>query len=106
MGHKHSELGEKANISESLILRPFRPRPCDYSFDEWVKVKIGHTNIYESDREILFNEWILDSFDVEEEYAKEIGNPYSRRFDEYKRVFDNEFEQLSTEYTLRIGKKG
>nr|GEV86212.1 hypothetical protein [Tanacetum cinerariifolium]GEV89634.1 hypothetical protein [Tanacetum cinerariifolium]GEW06050.1 hypothetical protein [Tanacetum cinerariifolium] len=36
-----SELGEKANISESLKLRPFRPRPCDYSFDEWLKVKIG-----------------------------------------------------------------
>ncbi|GJS49007.1 hypothetical protein Tco_0599128 [Tanacetum coccineum] len=47
-----------------------------------------------------------DSFDVEEEYSKEIGNPYSRRFEEYKRVFDNEVEQQSNEYTLRIGKKG
>ncbi|GJV55461.1 reverse transcriptase domain-containing protein [Tanacetum coccineum] len=45
-------------------------------------------------------------FDVEEEYAKEIGNPYARRFDEYKRVFDNEIEHLSNEYTLRIGNKG
>ncbi|GKA34547.1 hypothetical protein Tco_0720976 [Tanacetum coccineum] len=27
-------------------------------------------------------------------------------FDEYKRVFDNEVEQLSNEYTLRFGKKG
>ncbi|GJS18103.1 hypothetical protein Tco_0412575 [Tanacetum coccineum] len=51
-------------------------------------------------------EKILDSFDVEYEYAKEIGNPYSRRFDEYKRVFDNEVENLSNEYTLRMGKKG
>ncbi|GKF04226.1 hypothetical protein Tco_0034894, partial [Tanacetum coccineum] len=100
------ELGEKANISESPKLRPFRPRPCDYSFDEWLKVKIEHTNIFNSDREIVFNEWILDSFDVEEEYAKEIGNPYSRRFNEYKQVFDNEVEQLSNEYTLRIGKRG
>ncbi|GJT95508.1 hypothetical protein Tco_1091026 [Tanacetum coccineum] len=33
-------------------------------------------------------------------------NPYSRRFDEYKRVFYNEVENLSNEYTLRIGKKG
>ncbi|GJT90685.1 hypothetical protein Tco_1079530 [Tanacetum coccineum] len=33
-------------------------------------------------------------------------NPYSRRFDEYKQVFDNEVEQLSNEYTLRIGIKG
>ncbi|GJW52761.1 hypothetical protein Tco_0096846, partial [Tanacetum coccineum] len=48
----------------------------------------------------------INSFDVEEEYAKEIRNPYSRRFDEYKQVFNNEVEQLSNEYTLRIGKKG
>ncbi|GJY73953.1 hypothetical protein Tco_0478384 [Tanacetum coccineum] len=101
-----SELGEKANVSESLKLKPFRPRPCDYWFDKWLKVKIGHTNIYDSDREIVFNEWILDSFNVKYEYAKEIGNPYSRRFDEFKRVFDNEVENLSNEYTLRIGKKG
>ncbi|GJS08313.1 hypothetical protein Tco_0365109 [Tanacetum coccineum] len=95
---------EKANMSESSMLQPFRLRPCDS--DEWLKVKIGHTNIYDSDREIMFIEWILDSFDVEYEYAKEIRNPYSRRFDEYKRVFDNEVENLSNKYTLRIGKKG
>ncbi|GKB47954.1 reverse transcriptase domain-containing protein, partial [Tanacetum coccineum] len=41
-----------------------------------------------------------------EEHAKEIRNPYSQRFDEYKRVFDNEVENLSNEYTLRVGKKG
>ncbi|GJW77980.1 reverse transcriptase domain-containing protein [Tanacetum coccineum] len=80
--------------------------PCDYSFDEWLKVKIGHTNIYNSDWEIVFNEWILDNFDVEEEYAKEIRNPYSRRFDEYKQVFDIEVEQLSNEYTLKLEKRG
>ncbi|GJY42095.1 hypothetical protein Tco_0429365 [Tanacetum coccineum] len=28
---------------------------------------------------------ILDSYDVEEEYAREIGDPYSRRFDQYNR---------------------
>ncbi|GJV51312.1 hypothetical protein Tco_1447053 [Tanacetum coccineum] len=103
---EHSELGKKDTISESSKLRSFRPLPCDYSFDEWLKVKIGHTNIYDSDREIVFNEWILDSFDVEEEYAKEIGNSYSRIFDEYKQVFDNEIEHLSNEYTQRIKKRG
>ncbi|GJV13502.1 hypothetical protein Tco_1355043 [Tanacetum coccineum] len=102
----HSESRDKANISESLKIQPFRPRPCDYAFDEWLKVKIGHTNIYDSDREIGFNEWILDSFDFEEEYAKEIENPYSRRFDEYKRVFYNEIEIFSNEYTLRVEKRG
>ncbi|GKF65795.1 hypothetical protein Tco_0192312, partial [Tanacetum coccineum] len=51
-------------------------------------------------------EWILDSYDFEEEYGREIGNPYSRRFDEYNRMFNNEIEHLSNEYILRIGKKG
>ncbi|GJU19650.1 hypothetical protein Tco_1152992 [Tanacetum coccineum] len=46
------------------------------------------------------------SYDVEEEYAREVGDPYSRRFDEYNRVFKNEIEHLSNEYILRIGKKG
>ncbi|GJU39671.1 hypothetical protein Tco_1192628 [Tanacetum coccineum] len=85
---EYSESGEKANISESPKLQPFWLRPFvikTFHIDEWLKVKIGHTNIYDSDREMMFNERILDSFDVEEEYAKEIGNPYSRRFDEYKR---------------------
>ncbi|GJZ70142.1 retrovirus-related pol polyprotein from transposon TNT 1-94 [Tanacetum coccineum] len=68
--------------------------------------RIGHNNLHESDREFIFNEWILDSYDVEEEYAREIGDPYSRRFDEYNRVFNNEIEHLSNEYILRIGKKG
>ncbi|GKD42501.1 hypothetical protein Tco_1267146 [Tanacetum coccineum] len=86
--------------------RPIRPRPCNYSFEEWLKIRIGHNNLHESDREFIFNEWILDSYDVEEEYAREIGNPYSRRFDKYNRVFNNEIEHLSNEYILRIGKKG
>ncbi|GJY66746.1 phospholipase-like protein [Tanacetum coccineum] len=52
---------------------PIRPRPCNYSFEEWLKIRIGHNNLHESDREFIFNEWILDSYDVEEEYAREIG---------------------------------
>ncbi|GJZ69408.1 hypothetical protein Tco_0632958 [Tanacetum coccineum] len=67
---------------------------------------LGHNNLHESDREFIFNEMILDSYDVEEEYAKEIGNPYSRRFDEYNMVFKNEIEHLSNKYILRIRKKG
>ncbi|GKA60197.1 hypothetical protein Tco_0759604 [Tanacetum coccineum] len=87
-------------------LQPIRPRPCDYSFEEWLEIRIGHNNLPESDREFIFNEWILDSYDVKEEYAKEIGNPYSKRFDEYNKVFNNEIKHLSNEYILRIGKKG
>nr|GEY11436.1 phospholipase-like protein [Tanacetum cinerariifolium] len=68
-------------------------------------VNEGHNNLHESNHEFIFNEWILDSYDVEEEYAKEIGNRYSKRFDEYNSV-QNEIDQLSNEYILRIGKKG
>ncbi|GKD94084.1 hypothetical protein Tco_1373921 [Tanacetum coccineum] len=71
-----------------------------------MKIRIGHNNLHESDCEFIFNEWILDSYDVKEEYAREIGDPYSRRFDEYYRVVNNEIEHLSNEYILRIGKKG
>ncbi|GKC23234.1 hypothetical protein Tco_1025384 [Tanacetum coccineum] len=85
---EHSVFGEKANVSESLKLQPFRPRPCDYSFNEWLKVKIGHTNIYESDREIVFNEWILDIFDVEYEYAK-----YTLRIEKKRYVLDDVWEK-------------
>ncbi|GJX42939.1 hypothetical protein Tco_0259615 [Tanacetum coccineum] len=95
----HQEPGEKNP-------QPIRPRPCNYSFEEWMTIRIGHDNLHEHDRQFIFNEWILDSYDVKEEYAREIGNPYSRRFDEYNRVFNNEIEHLSNEYILRIGKKG
>ncbi|GKD70758.1 hypothetical protein Tco_1324848 [Tanacetum coccineum] len=71
---------------------------------EWLKVKIRHTSIENSDQEKVLNKWY--SFDVEADYAKMFANPYSRRFDEYKRIFINKVEQLSNEYELRIGKKG
>ncbi|GJX86927.1 hypothetical protein Tco_0337701 [Tanacetum coccineum] len=71
---------------------------------QWVK--IGHTSVANFDREKVFNEWVLDSFDIEADYAKMFANPYSRRFDEYKRIFINEVEQLSNEYELKIGKNG
>ncbi|GJX86929.1 hypothetical protein Tco_0337703 [Tanacetum coccineum] len=74
--------------------------PCTI---EWLKVKIGHTSVANFDREKVFNEWVLDSFDIEADYAKMFANPYSRRFDEYKRIFINEVEQLSNEYELKIG---
>ncbi|GKD82744.1 hypothetical protein Tco_1349583, partial [Tanacetum coccineum] len=84
--------------------RPIRPWPCNYSFEEWLEIRVGHNNLQKADRELIFNEWILESYDVNDEYAKEIGNPYSRRFDEYKRVFKKEIEHLSNEYILRIGR--
>ncbi|GKF19869.1 hypothetical protein Tco_0068507, partial [Tanacetum coccineum] len=96
---RHRERGENNP-------QPIRPRPCNYSFEEWLKIRIGHNNLHKSNRKFIFNEWILDSYDVKEEYIREVGNPYSRRFDEYNMVFNNEIEHLSNEYILRIGKKG
>ncbi|GJZ12482.1 reverse transcriptase [Tanacetum coccineum] len=68
--------------------------------------RFGHNNLHESNREFVFNEWILDSYNVEEEYAREIGDLYSRRFNEYNRVFNNEIEHLSNEYILRNKEMG
>ncbi|GJR84384.1 putative reverse transcriptase domain-containing protein [Tanacetum coccineum] len=59
---------------------PIRPRPYNYSFEEWLKIKIGYNNLHESDYEFIFNEWILDSYDVKEEYAREIGRVNGARF--------------------------
>ncbi|GKD40650.1 hypothetical protein Tco_1260857 [Tanacetum coccineum] len=73
---------------------------------EWLKLKIGHTNINKSVKSVVLKEWILDSFDVESYSAGIRNDPYSRRLDEYKAMFDNEIEQLANEYELRIGKKG
>ncbi|GJZ81375.1 phospholipase-like protein [Tanacetum coccineum] len=49
---------------------------------------------------------VLDSFYIEANYGRTCDDPYSRRFDEYKRTFDNEIKRLANEYDLRIGKKG
>ncbi|GJT88694.1 hypothetical protein Tco_1070411 [Tanacetum coccineum] len=61
-----------------------KPRPRDYSYEEWLRIKLGHTNVSKSIRNELLNEWVIDSFDVEIYYGKMRDDPYSRRFDEYK----------------------
>ncbi|GJU38126.1 RNA-directed DNA polymerase, eukaryota, reverse transcriptase zinc-binding domain protein [Tanacetum coccineum] len=67
-----------------------------------------HARIGVFDKEIswVLNEWILDSFDMEDDFARTHNDPYSRSLHEYKAVFDNEIEQLANKYELRIGKKG
>nr|GEW61808.1 hypothetical protein [Tanacetum cinerariifolium] len=80
-----------------------KPQPRDYSFEEWLKIKLGHTNVSKLIRNEVLNEWLKDSFDVEIGYGITVDDPYSRRFDEYKEKFDSEIEQLSNEYDLRVG---
>ncbi|GJQ94772.1 phospholipase-like protein [Tanacetum coccineum] len=71
-------------------------------FNEEISFEIGSENF----KYVMIQHGNEDSYDVEEEYTREIGDPYSRRFDEYNRVFKNEIKHLSNEYILRIGKKG
>ncbi|GKB76637.1 hypothetical protein Tco_0943532 [Tanacetum coccineum] len=82
-----------------------KPWPRDYSFKEWLKIKLGHTNVSKSIRNKVLNEWVIDSSDVEVDFGKTRDDPYSRRFDEYKEEFANEIEQLANEYDLRVGRK-
>ncbi|GKA11963.1 DNA-binding pseudobarrel domain-containing protein [Tanacetum coccineum] len=68
--------------------------------------KIKHTNVSKVVKSMVLNEWILDSFYVESDFAGIRNDPYLRNLEEYKVVFDNEIEQLTNEYELMIGKKG
>ncbi|GJW35541.1 hypothetical protein Tco_0058461 [Tanacetum coccineum] len=99
-------LGIKLYFLNSSQVNHNKPRPQDYSFKEWLKVKINHTNVNKSVKNVVLNEWILDSFDVESSSSGISNDPYSRDLEEYKSVFDNKIAQLANEYELRIGKKG
>ncbi|GJV65760.1 hypothetical protein Tco_1476588 [Tanacetum coccineum] len=70
---------------------------------EWLKLKIGHTNVNKSVKNVVLNEWVIDCFEEESKTSKD---PYSRSLEEYKLVFDIKIEQLADEYELGIGKKG
>nr|GFA15360.1 hypothetical protein [Tanacetum cinerariifolium] len=99
-------LSIKSYFLNSLRVHCNKHRHRDYSFKEWSKVKVGHTNVNKSVKNAVLNEWILDSFDVESSSSGMSNDPYSRNLEEYKSVFDNEVENLANEYELRIGKKG
>nr|GEZ49300.1 phospholipase-like protein [Tanacetum cinerariifolium] len=77
----------------------------DNSFEEWVKIKLGHTNISETIKCEIFKEWIKENFNFEVDFRRTHDDPYSRRFDVYKEEFDNEIEQLVNEYELKTGRK-
>nr|GEX91298.1 hypothetical protein [Tanacetum cinerariifolium] len=55
-------------------------------FDDFLKLRYGYKRIDDTTRERRYYEW---------------GDPYSRRFDEYKEEIENEIEQLAKEYDLR-----
>ncbi|GKB48503.1 reverse transcriptase domain-containing protein [Tanacetum coccineum] len=80
-----------------------KTRLRDYSFKEWLKLKIGHTNVNTMVKNAVLNEWVFDFFEVESETSKD---PFLRSLEEYKLVFDMDIEQLADEYEFDIGKKG
>nr|GEV22247.1 hypothetical protein [Tanacetum cinerariifolium] len=63
-----------------------RPRPRDYSYEEWLGIKLGHNNVSKSVRNALLNEWILDSFDIKIDYGKTHDDPYSIRLMNIRRM--------------------
>ncbi|GJY60083.1 mutator type transposase [Tanacetum coccineum] len=80
-----------------------KPRPRDYTFKEWMIVKVGHTNVNEPVKKALLKSWVIDCF---KEALDPDKDPMERSFDDYKWVFDLEIEQLADEYELGLEKKG
>ncbi|GKB21906.1 hypothetical protein Tco_0855829, partial [Tanacetum coccineum] len=83
-----------------------KPRTRDYSFKEWLRVKIRHTNVDKTMKNVMLNEWILDSLKLESNSSGISNDPNFRDLEEYKSVFDNEIIQLANEYELTIRNKG
>ncbi|GKA30509.1 hypothetical protein Tco_0716814 [Tanacetum coccineum] len=99
-------LKTKSYFPNSLLVTQNKLQPRNYSFKEWLKVKIRHTDVDKSMNSKVLKEWILYNFDVEADFTGICNDPYSRSLDEYKAVFNNEIKQLAIEYELSIGKKG
>ncbi|GJY53033.1 phospholipase-like protein [Tanacetum coccineum] len=81
----------------------YKPKPKEYTFKEWMLIKVGHTNVNELVKRALLKSWVIDCFEAELGPTKD---PLARSFDDYKWVFDLEIDQLADEYEIRIGKKG
>ncbi|GJW21585.1 hypothetical protein Tco_0032207 [Tanacetum coccineum] len=80
-----------------------KPRPRDYTFKEWVKLKNGHLNISRSVRKDLCRLWVIDQFTEALDPDKD---HLERCLDEYNWVFHKEIEQLTDEYEIKFGEKG
>ncbi|GJW92591.1 hypothetical protein Tco_0170144 [Tanacetum coccineum] len=68
-------LSMKSYFPNSSQLHPNKPRLREYSFQEWLKVKIGYTNVNKYVKSMVLNKWILDSFDVEADFAGICNDP-------------------------------
>ncbi|GKC92463.1 phospholipase-like protein [Tanacetum coccineum] len=75
--------------------QPSKPQPKDYSYEEWLRIKLGYTNVSKSVWNAILNERVLDSFDIEADYGRTRDDPYSRRFNEYKKCNNPSFRSTS-----------
>ncbi|GKA97186.1 zinc knuckle CX2CX4HX4C containing protein [Tanacetum coccineum] len=103
---KTNMLIEMADMTKKTplgVVENILPRPRDYTFKEWMIVKVGHTNVNKSVKKALLKSWVIDCF---KEALDPDKDPMERSFDDYKWVFDLEIEQLADESELGIGKKG
>ncbi|GJY38518.1 hypothetical protein Tco_0424882, partial [Tanacetum coccineum] len=80
-----------------------KPRPRDYIFKEWVKLKKGYLDISKSVRKDLFRLWVIDQFTEALDLDKD---PLERCLDKYNWVFHKEINQLADEYKIKIREKG
>ncbi|GKA96349.1 hypothetical protein Tco_0818444 [Tanacetum coccineum] len=96
---------------------------CDPD-SNFLQVRYGNQRIDDTTHERRYYGWVAQNYEFDNNrtpstttvsdkcpYKTNYPTPippdeWDTRFDEYKRVFDNEVENLSNEYTLRVGKKG
>ncbi|GKE11172.1 hypothetical protein Tco_1414723 [Tanacetum coccineum] len=68
-----------------------KPQPRQYLYKEWLRIKLGHTNVNKSVRNAVLNECVLAVL-ILRPTMEACDDPYSRKFDEYKKAFDKEME--------------
>ena len=81
------------------------PKGRDYSFDEWLKIKFGTTNIDKKIKLKVFVEWMIDSYSEESDAQEEYDDPFERSFEKFKLEFEREVLKILDEYELKIGVK-
>ncbi|GJZ18337.1 phospholipase-like protein [Tanacetum coccineum] len=74
--------------------QPKKSRIRENSFEEWMKIKLGHTNISDSMRWVMLKEWVNEDFNFRANIERIKDDLYSRNFDVYKDEVYKEIEQL------------
>nr|GEW50721.1 putative reverse transcriptase domain-containing protein [Tanacetum cinerariifolium] len=76
--HENPTLSIKSylpNVSQENL---HKPRPWDFSVKDWLMVKIGHMIVDKSEKNVVFKEWVMDSFELDSNSSVHGGTMYSR----------------------------